>query len=105
LSGSRYLKPPALPGVHDSNTGLFINTHTVNWDYKDIKPRIGNVVNEKRRLYVHIYYNDQHAADDKIRFNKRLDETKTDICKGNMKPEREKECLIPLPHQTWIIKW
>ncbi|MDR1380821.1 MAG: IS1634 family transposase [Tannerella sp.] len=78
---------------YNSDTGLFIKTQTIEWNYKETKARSGDVVNAKRRLYVHIYYNDQHATDDKIRFNKRLDEMEGDICKGNMKYEREKECL------------
>jgi transposase len=78
---------------YNSDTELFIKTQTIEWDYKEIKSRSGEFVNEKRRMYVHIYYNDQHATDDKIRFNKRLDAMEDDIRKGNMKPGREKECL------------
>jgi transposase len=77
---------------YNSETGLFIMTRTMDWDYKEVKPRSGEVVNEKRRVYAHIYYNDQHATDDKIRFNKRLDAMEDDIRSGKMTPEREKEC-------------
>ena len=77
---------------YNSETGLFIMTKTMDWDYEEVRPRSGEVVNEKRRIYVHIYYNDQHATDDKIRFNKRLDAIEDDIRSGKMTPEREKEC-------------
>jgi len=77
---------------YDSETGLFIMTQTMDWDYEEVKPRSGEVVNDKRRVYVHIYYNDQHATDDKIRFNKRLDAMEDDIKSGKMSPDREKEC-------------
>lgn len=77
---------------YNSDTGLFIMTQTMDWDYEEVKPRSGEVVNEKRRIYVHIYYNDQHATDDKIRFNKRLDAMEGDIRSDKMTPEREKEC-------------
>jgi len=78
--------------LYNSATGLFIKTHSMEWDYRAVKPRSGRVLHEKRRMYVHIYYNDQHATDDKIRFNKQLDAMEDDMLKGNMKPEREKEC-------------
>jgi transposase len=78
---------------YNSDNGLFIKTQTIEWNYKEIKSGDGEFVNEKRRMYVHIYYNDQHATDDKILFNKRLDAMENDIRKGNMKMEREKECL------------
>jgi transposase len=77
---------------YNSDTGLFVKTQTTEWDYKETRPRSGETVSGKRRVYAHIYYNDQRAADDKIRFNKRLDTMEYDIRKGNMKPEREKEC-------------
>lgn len=77
---------------YDSETGLFIKTHTMQWDYEETKRNGVDVTKGKRRIYVHIYYDDQHATDDKSRFNKRLDAMEADILSGKMKPEREKEC-------------
>jgi hypothetical protein len=77
---------------YNAETGLFIKTQAMEWDYEEVKPRSGEVISEKRRVYVHIYYNDQHATDDKIRFNKRLDMMEDDIRGGKMSAEREKEC-------------
>jgi hypothetical protein len=77
---------------YNSETGLFVMTQTMDWDYEEAKPRNGETVNGKKRMYVHIYYNDQHATDDKTRFNKRLDAMEDDIRKGKMAPEREREC-------------
>jgi transposase len=74
------------------DTGLFIKTQAMTGADEEVKPRRGAAVSEKRRIYVPIYYNDPHATDDKIRFNKRLDALEDDIRKGSMKPEREKEC-------------
>jgi transposase len=67
---------------YNSETGLFIMTQTMDWNYEEVK----------RRVYVHAYYNDQHATDDKIRFNKRLDAMEEDIRANQMTPEREREC-------------
>ena len=77
---------------YNSETGLFTETHTLVWDYEEVKPRSGEVINEKRRIYLHIYYNDQHATDEKIRFNKKLDAMEDDIRSRKMSQEREKEC-------------
>lgn len=77
---------------YNSGTGLFIMTKTMDWAYGEVKSRSGKVVHEKRRLYVHIYYDDQHSADDKIRFNKGLDAMEDDMRSGKMTSEREKEC-------------
>jgi len=77
---------------YNADTGLFLKTDTIEWAYEEVKSRSGEVVKGKRRLYVHIYYNDQHATDDRACFNRRLDAMENDIRKGGMKPEREKEC-------------
>ena len=77
---------------YNSETGLYIMSQTMEWDYKEAKPKSDEFTNEKRRIYVHIYYNEQHATDEKIRFNKALDAMEEDILSGKMKPEREKEC-------------
>jgi transposase len=77
---------------YNSETSLFIKTRTTEWDYEETKQRDGKISKGKRRIYVHIYYDDRHATDDKLRFNKKLDAMETDIMSGKMKPEREKEC-------------
>jgi transposase len=77
---------------YNSETGLFILMRTVEWEYEQLKPHSGETVREKRRLYVHIYYNDQQSTDEKVRFNKRLDVLEEDIKSGKMTPGREKEC-------------
>ncbi|MCR5214696.1 MAG: hypothetical protein K6E10_09785 [Eubacterium sp.] len=46
---------------------------TEEWEYKEEKPRSGEVITDKRRIYLHFYYNDQKATDDKVRFNAMLD--------------------------------
>jgi transposase len=77
---------------YNSDTGLFIKTQTADWNYQELKPRSGEILKANRRVYVHIYYNDQHATDDKLRFHKKLDAMEADILKGTMSSEREREC-------------
>ncbi|WP_027216011.1 hypothetical protein [Butyrivibrio fibrisolvens] len=42
------------------------------WDYTEEKPRTGELINAKKRIYPHFYYNDPKATDDKTRFNTML---------------------------------
>ena len=75
---------------YDSVTGLFIMSHMIDWLYEETKARSGEVINEKRRIYVHIYYNDQLAADEKMRFNKLLDNLEEELRSGKRKDENAK---------------
>ena len=53
---------------YNAKRDLYIKSFTNEWTYKETMPRSGEVIINKRRLYVHYYYNDQHATDDKNRF-------------------------------------
>ncbi len=75
---------------YNSATGLFIKTQTIDWPYKEEKPRSGIRVEGKRRAYLHIYYNDQKATDAKIKFNKMLDGLEEEILSGKRQPDKEK---------------
>jgi len=75
---------------YSSETGLFIKSHTMDWLYEDVKVRSGETINETRRVYVHIYYNDQLATDDKMRFTKMLDALEEEIISGKRKVDHEK---------------
>ena len=54
---------------YNSELKLYIKSFTEEWDYTEKKSRSGETVNGKRRIYLHVYYNDQKATDDKNRFN------------------------------------
>ena len=75
---------------YNSATGLFIMSHTVDWPYEETKVRSGKVINEPRRMYVHIYYNDQLATDEKLRFNKTLDVLEEELRTSKRKESHEK---------------
>ena len=63
---------------------------TKEWDYTEEKPRTGEVVSVKKRIYLHFYYNDQKATDDKTRFNALLDRLENNLIKGTPDPADEK---------------
>ena len=75
---------------YNSETALFIKSQTLDWQYEEVKPRIGDIVKGARRLYTHIYYNDQLATDEKIRFNKKLDILEEEVRSRKRKVEHEK---------------
>ncbi|MEA3433542.1 MAG: IS1634 family transposase [Campylobacterota bacterium] len=69
---------------------LYSQSFTTEWDYAYTKPRTGEVVKEKRRIYLHIYYNDQRATDEKMRFNKQLDQLEEELLTHKRNPKHEK---------------
>lgn len=76
---------------YNSKTNLYIQTFTMDWNYSELKPRSGEVVKDTRRLYVHFYYNEQHAADDKMRLNRLLDTLEQELLEGKRTAEHEKQ--------------
>ena len=75
---------------YNSELHLYVQTFTEEWVYTEDHPRSGETVEEKRRVYLHIYYNDQKATDDKNRFNHMLDRLETNLINGTPAPEDEK---------------
>ena len=69
---------------------LYIMSFTEEWDYNEEKPRTGEIINDKRRVYLHFYYNDQKATDDKNRFNAMLDRHEYNLVNGTPDPEDER---------------
>ena len=75
---------------YHSDTNLYMESFTMDWAYSEIKPRTHEEVKDKRRIYVHYYYNDQHATDDKIRLNKLLDTLEREIRENKKTTDHEK---------------
>ena len=72
---------------YNSEMKLYIQSFTEEWNYTEEHPRTGETISEKRRVYLHYYYNDQKATDDKDRFNHMLDRLENNLCEGKMDPE------------------
>ena len=70
---------------------LYMQSFTIEWDYSELKPRSGKTVEEKRRAYLHIYYNEQRATDEKLRFNKLLDRLEDELISNRRNPKHEKQ--------------
>ena len=69
---------------------LYVQSFTEEWDYTEVKPPSGETVTEKRRVYLHIYYNDQKCTDDRDRFNYMLDRLETNLKNGRPDPDDDK---------------
>lgn len=75
---------------YNSKYGLYYDSSLTDWHYSEEKKRSGEVTKDTRRLYLHLYYNDQKATDDKIAFNKLLDCLETELLSGKKNPDHEK---------------
>lgn len=75
---------------YSSKYGIYYDSSLIDWDYSETKSRSGEVVRDTRRMYLHLYYNDQRATDDKIAFNKLLDRLEEELTSGKRNPEHEK---------------
>jgi len=75
---------------YSSKYAIYYDSFLINWNYCEIKKHSGETVNDTRRLYLHLYYNDQHATDDKITFNKLLDMLEYELMSGKRTLEHEK---------------
>jgi transposase len=75
---------------YDSNFKINYHSQTAEWSYKETKKRSGIVETGTRRLYLHLYYNDQRAVDDKTAFNALLDSLEEELRTGHHDPDHEK---------------
>ena len=82
--------PPINRYNYNSELKLYVMSFTKEWDYTEEKPRTGEVVSVKKRIYLHFYYNDQKATDAKTRFNALLDRLENNLIKGTPDPADNK---------------
>ncbi len=75
---------------YSSKYQLSYHTSTIDWNYSEIKKRSKTVEVGERRMYLHLYHNDQRATDDKIEFNDVLDRLEEELLYGKRNPEHEK---------------
>ncbi len=75
---------------YSSKHRLNYYTFTITWPYEETKKRSGETINSERRLYLHLFHNDQQAADDKAAFNDLLDRLEQELLSCKPDPAREK---------------
>jgi transposase len=74
---------------YSSRYGLNYHTSTINWNYSETKKRGGAVETSEKRMYMHLFYNEQKAVDDKIEFNAILDELEEELKSNKRVAEHE----------------
>lgn len=75
---------------YDDNYELYSTTIQSEWNYTQKRPYKGDTIEEKRRIYIHLYYNIDKAAEDQKIFDRKLMELKKELLDGKRKPEHEK---------------
>lgn len=75
---------------YSSKFEIYYDSFLIDWEYRDDKTRSKKVETENRRMYLHLYYNDQRATDDKIDFNKMLDTLEEELLSGERNTKHEK---------------
>lgn len=74
---------------YSSEHQLHYYTQMISWNYKETKKRSGEVINADKRFYLHLYYNNQRAADDKIAFDHLLDQLDAELLSDQRKKPHE----------------
>ena len=59
------------------------------WDYQEEKSRTGETVEAKKRIYIHLYFNDQRCTDERVSFSQYLTRLQQELESGNRKEEHE----------------
>ena len=69
---------------------LYAITVPGEWTYTQRRPYKKDVLKEKRRVYIHLYYNIDRAAEDQKNFDRRLIGLRQELLFGKRVPEHEK---------------
>ena len=69
---------------YDESINTYGYTVSAEWDYTQQRPSKGDVVKEKRRMYIHYYYSIEKGADDEQAFDKRIAELCAELQSGKL---------------------
>lgn len=61
------------------------------WNYTQQRPNKGDVLAERRRIYIHYYHNIDQSADDEKAFDKSLIALRRELESGKRIPEHENQ--------------
>ncbi|UAK16754.1 IS1634 family transposase [Sporolactobacillus terrae] len=73
----------------DEQYDLYALTVRTDWDYTQDRPYKGDTLKEKRRVYLHLYYNVDQAAEDQKKFDRKLMRHHQELKNGQRVPEHE----------------
>lgn len=73
----------------DEQYGLYSSTILTDWNYQKKRPYKQDVVVEKRRIYLHIFFNIDKYADDQTSFDRKVLAMRNEVLSGKRVPEHE----------------
>ena len=71
--------------------GAYGICRTIEWDYEQERPYKGDIVQEKRRAYLHLFYNPEKAAKDLVESNDYMLSLMSDLLQKSLKDYRTKD--------------
>ena len=74
---------------YNENHHIYAMTVTSEWDYTRERPHKGDVLEEKRRIYIHLYFNADKAAADRTILEDRITALRHELLNGKRVPEHE----------------
>ena len=76
---------------YNSSYQLYSHTTVIDWDYSQDRPYKKDTLHDKKRMYLHIYYNSEKAVENENNFNAMLDQLEAELVSGKRNPEHEKQ--------------
>jgi transposase len=70
---------------------LYSYTIQTEWKYTQERPYKGDTIEESRRIYIHLYYNIDKAAEDQKNFDRNLLSLRSELESGKRVPEHESQ--------------
>ena len=74
---------------YNENHHIYAMTVTSEWDYTQERPYKGDVLEEKRRIYIHLYFNAEKAAADRTVLEDKITALRHELLDGKRVPEHE----------------
>ena len=74
---------------YNENHHIYAMTVTSEWDYTQERPYKGDVLEEKRRIYIHLYFNAEKAAADRTILEDKITALRHELLDGKRIPEHE----------------
>lgn len=75
---------------YSSAEKLHYHSEMIRWQYEETKKRSQETIHSEKRMYLHLYYDEQRAIDDKLSFHALLDQLEEELISGNRRPSHEK---------------
>ena len=72
---------------YNDNYHVYAATKTIAWDYTQDRPYKGDTITGDRRMYLHLYYNPEKAAEDEANQTALLIRLRDELLNGHQKPE------------------